>query len=561
VLAALRIAHFAIIDALEVEFGEGLTVLTGETGAGKSILVDALHLALGGRAQVEVVRTGFDEAVVEALFRLPTGDARGRDRLLELGLPDAPDGELLIRRVVQRAGRSKVWVNGSLCSVAVLERLARGLCDIGSQHEHVSLLDPSVHLDLLDAHGGLMDRRTAYGQAYQIYAQASAARSALLTDEAARAERSDYLAFQLREIDELDPQAGEEDLLAKERALLASAAKLRGLAETAEEQLYSGEGSAVERLSMAADALGQIASLDGSFAKLRDALASARAEAEEAARELTQLARRAREDPVRLEAIDDRLAALRRLTRKHGGDIDALLRKQTTMRAELSAIESHAETLAGLERAEVAAREVAQEQASALGAARRKSARALSTALCAELEKLGMPRSRVEVIFEDLPAPGLGPAGAESAELFFSANVGEEVKPLAKIASGGELSRVLLAFKRIGAAQDPVDVYVFDELDSGLGGPTAQVVGRVLKEVSRERQVICITHLAPIAAQADRHLVVRKALRGGRVSSEVELLDEMETRTREVARMLSGEDLTPIALKHARELLRRSAAS
>ncbi len=555
-LAALRIAHFAIIDALEVEFGKGLTVLTGETGAGKSILIDALHLALGGRAQADVVRTGFDEATVEVLFHVGPAVA---ERLQALGLPEASDGELLIRRVVQRAGRSKVWVNGSLCTVAVLEQLARGLCDIGSQHEHVSLLDPSVHLDLLDTHGDLLGQRQAYRDAYQRYATASAARTALITDEAERAQRLDYLAFQLREIDEVDPQPGEEDQLAKERAILASAAKLRGLAESAEEQLYSGEGAAVGRLASAIDSLGQISALDGTFGKLRDALCGARAEVEEAARELAQLARQAQEDPVKLEAIDDRLAALRRIIRKHGGDLDAVLRKREAMRADLATIEGHAEHLAELEQAEVAAREAALRLASGLTAGRRAAARSLARALCDQLEKLGMPKSKVEVVFKDIPAPGLGPSGAETAELFFSANVGEDVKPLARIASGGELSRVLLAFKRIGAAQDPVDVYVFDELDSGIGGPTAQVVGKALKEVSRERQVICITHLAPIAAHADRHLVVRKSLREGRVSSEIELLEGLETRTREVARMLSGEDLTPIALKHARELLRRSA--
>jgi DNA repair protein RecN (Recombination protein N) len=556
VLAALRIAHFAIIDALEVEFGDGLTVLTGETGAGKSILIDALHLALGGRAQAEVVRTGFDEATVEALFRV--GRA-GRERLQALGLPESDDGDLLIRRVVQRAGRSKVWVNGSLCTVAVLEQLARGLCDIGSQHEHVSLLDPSVHLDLLDAHGDLMEQRRAYRSAYQRYLTASTARAALVTDEVERAQRQDYLAFQLREIDEVDPRSGEEGDLIKERALLASAAKLRGLAEAAEEHLYSAEGSAAERLAAALDSLGQIAALDGAFGKLRQTLSAARAEVEEAARELTQLARKAVEDPARLEALDDRLAALRRLTRKHGGDVDALLRKREVMRGELAALEGHAERLTELEQAEVIARSSALQEAASLNRGRRTAALSLCQALCAQLDKLGMPKSKVEVIFKELPPPGLGASGSEMAELFFSANVGEEVKPLAKIASGGELSRVLLAFKRIGAAQDPVDVYVFDELDSGIGGPTAQVVGKALKEVSRDRQVICITHLAPIAAQADRHLVVRKSLKEGRVSSEVELLDGLETRTREVARMLSGEDLTPIALKHARELLRRSA--
>jgi DNA repair protein RecN (Recombination protein N) len=560
VLAALRIAHFAIIDALEVEFGEGLTVLTGETGAGKSILVEALHLILGGRAQGEVVRTGFDEAVVEALFRLGPQDERGRERLRSLGLPVATDGELLIRRVVQRAGRNRVWVNGSLCSVSVLERLAEGLCDLGSQHEHVRLLDPSVHLELLDSCGGLEEMRARYALAFQEYSRAVAARGALVVDENERAQRSDYLAFQLREIDEIDPRSGEIESLEKERGLLASAAKLRSVAESVEEQLYSGEGAAVERLAVAAEALRQIAALEPRFEPVCAVLESARAEAEEAARELGTFARGMREDPARLEAIDERLAALRRLTRKHGGDIDQLLKKRESMRAELAAIEGHAEAMAELERVEASAREVAQREAAALGAARREAADSLCRSLCQELAKLGMPNSRVDMIFEDLPDPGLGPSGGEAAELFFSANTGEDVKPLAKIASGGELSRVLLAFKRIGAAQDPVDTYVFDELDSGIGGPTAQVVGRAVKEVSRERQVICITHLAPIAALADRHLVVRKSLKAGRVSSEVEILDEPETRTHEVARMLSGDELTPIALKHARELLRRSVS-
>jgi DNA repair protein RecN (Recombination protein N) len=439
-----------------------------------------------------------------------------------------------------------------------LERLAEGLCDLGSQHEHVRLLDPSVHLELLDSCGGLADGRARYALAYQEYSRAAAARGALVVDENERAQRSDYLAFQLREIDEIEPQSGEIEALEKERGLLASAAKLRSAAESVEEQLYSGEGAAVERLAVAADALRQIAALEPRFESVCASLESARADAEDAARELGSFARGMREDPARLEAIDERLAALRRLTRKHGGDIDQLLKKRESMRAELAAIDGHAEAMAELERVETETREVAQHEAAALGAARRKAADSLCRSLCTELAKLGMPNSRVEMIFEDLPAPGLGPSGGETAELFFSANTGEDVKPLAKIASGGELSRVLLAFKRIGAAQDPVDTYVFDELDSGIGGPTAQVVGRALKEVSRERQVICITHLAPIAALAERHLVVRKSLKAGRVSSEVEILDGPETRTHEVARMLSGDELTPIALRHARELLRRS---
>jgi DNA repair protein RecN (Recombination protein N) len=569
-LRRLRISHFAIIDSLEVSFDPGLTVLTGETGAGKSILVDALHLVLGGRSQSEVVRTGCEEATVEAIF-----DATPalRERLGSLGLPDGDPAEatastapvagqppeLLIRRVVHRAGRSRVWVNGALCTLGVLEQVARELCDISSQHEHISLLDSQGHLDLLDRHGRSMDLRRAYGEAYAAYAAAAAERRQLVTDETERTQRADYLAFQLREIADLDPQPGEEASLASERAVLASAAKLQELAAGAEERLYSGERSAIEGLSAAASAVAAMADTDPSVKGLHETLRSALAEVEEASRELGRMARGLREDPARLEAIDDRLGALKRLTRKHGGNLETVLARQVAMQEELGRLEGHAERLADLEAREAAALRRTLEQARKLSAARREVAAGLQTALLAELAKLGMPKSRFEVRFEALPEPG--PRGIEFGEFFFSANPGEELRPLARIASGGEMSRLMLGFKSLGAAGDPIDVYVFDEVDAGIGGPTAQIVGRMLKDVSRDRQVICITHLPQIAAFADRHLVVRKEERGGRTISEIEQLAEEEPRTREVARMLSGDDLTPTALKHARELIRRSGAS
>ncbi len=557
-LRRLRISHFAIIDALEVSFDPGLTVLTGETGAGKSILVDALHLALGGRSPAEVVRAGCDEAIVEAIFDASAGL---RERLTSLGLPGGgeADDELLIRRVVHKAGRSRVWVNGALCTLGVLEQVARELCDISSQHEHISLLDPQGHLDLLDRHGRLMDLRQAYGEAYAVYAAAATERRQLVTDESERTQRADYLAFQIKEIADLDPQPGEEASLGAERVVLASATRLQELASTAEERLYSGERSATEGLTAAAAAVAEMAALDPSVAAIREALLGARAEVEESARELGQLARRLREDPARLEAIDDRLTALKRLVRKHGGTLEAALDKRAAMQEELDRLEGHAERLADLEAREAAALKRTQDQGRKLGVARREAAGRLQVSLLAQLAKLGMPRSRFEVRFEALPEPG--PRGAEVGEFFFSANAGEELRPLARIASGGELSRVMLGFKSLGAASDPVDVYIFDEVDSGIGGPTAQIVGRMLKEVSRDRQLLCITHLPQIAAFADRHLVVRKAELGGRTISEVEQLGDEEPRTREVARMLSGEDLTPIALKHARELIRRSATT
>jgi len=379
-----------------------------------------------------------------------------------------------------------------------------------------------------------------------------------VTDEAERAQRADYLAFQLQEITDLDPQPGEENSLGAERTVLVSAARLQELAAGAEERLYSGEGSAVEGLSAAASAVAAMAELDPSVRKIHETLVAARAEVEEASRELGRVARGLREDPARLEAIDDRLAALKRLARKHGGSVEAVLAKRVAMREELDRLEGHAEHLSELEAREAAALQRAQEQARKLRAVRVAAAASLQTALLAEMAKLGMPKSRFEARLEPLPEPG--PRGTEEGEFFFSANPGEDLRPLARIASGGELARLMLAFKSLGAASDPVDVYVFDEVDAGIGGPTAQIVGRMLKEVSRDRQVLCITHLPQIAAFADRHLVLRKEERGGRTISEVEQLGAEEPRTREVARMLSGDDLTPTALKHARELLRRSAA-
>jgi DNA repair protein RecN (Recombination protein N) len=555
-LSALRIERFATIDALEIDFSAGLTVLTGETGAGKSILVDALHLALGGRAQADVVRTGCEEATVEAVFQV---GREVRARLVELGLPDGD--ELLIKRVVHRAGRSKVWVNGALCTVTVLEQLARRLCDISSQHEHVSLLDPACHLDLVDAHGGLASPRAHYQLAYEKLAALAKERQGLLTDDAERARRVDYLRFQLEEIDEVDPRAGEEKELAAERTVLASAAKIQELAEGAEAKLYSGEGAAAELLSAAVDKLAELSGLDPSFVPMHGALASARAEVEEAARELQQTARKRREDPERLAALDDRLAALRKLARKHGGqgnDIGAVLARRDEMRQELERVTGHAERLEALTAAEESARLEATQVAAALSGQRSEAAARLSTKLLEELSRLGMGKSRFEV---RLTPCALGPRGADQTEYFFSANPGEEPKPLARIASGGELSRVMLAFKRAGAATDPVDIYVFDEVDSGIGGPTAQVVGRMLKEVSRDRQVICITHLPQIAAFADCHLVVRKIVERGRTLSEVLPLEGDVERCKEVARMLGGEELTPIALKHAKELLKRSTVA
>ena len=559
-LELLKIHSFAIIAELEVHFAAGLNVLTGETGAGKSILVDALHLVLGGRAQADSVRTGAEEAEVQALFR--PRDPAGRDALLaSLGLPAAGE-ELLVRRTVQREGRSRAWVNGALATAAQLAQATRGLLDISGQHEHVGLLDASLHLDLLDAHAGLLPLRQGYEQAFAALLEAERERARLDSDESAREGRVEWLRFQLDELDKAELRPGEDEALAQERRVLAAAEKLRAGALEAEGLLSSEEGAAAVGAARAARRLEELTAIDPSLGPVALAVRGAAAELDEAARTLSKYVSRTGGDPQRLEDLDERLELLRKLARKHGGSLAAAAARAEAMRAELASLENHDQALAGA--AAAVARLFAQAAALArtLSGKRRAAAAGFSKAVAAELSSLGM-RSELSVRFSDCTdgvaeaSVVLGARGLETAELLLSPNAGEELRPLARIASGGELSRVLLAVKRVLAETDPVDSYLFDEVDAGIGGSTADSVGRALAAVARRRQVVCITHLPQIAVFAARHQVVEKEIARGRTHSRV-MPVEGDARVRELARLLSGQD-TPVALEHARELLAQAA--
>ena len=547
-LELLRVRAFAIIEELEAHFAPGFNVVTGETGAGKSILVEALHLVLGGRAQADSVRTGAEEAEVQALFR-PRHPAECDARLQSLGLP-AAGGELVVRRTVQREGRSRAWVNGALATAAQLQAATRGLLDISGQHEHVGLLDAALHLDLLDAHAKLGEMRARFGEAFSALAAAEKARAQLDSDESQRVQRADWLKFQLDELTKAAPEPGEDERLAQERRVLAAAEKLRAGAEEAEAVLSEVPAA------RAAKRLEEMSAIDPALTALAQAVRGAAAELDEAARELSRYAARAGGDPQRLEEIDERLEVLRRIARKHGGTLAAALQRRDQMRAELASLENHDEELARrqaeVERLAAAARSLAEN----LSSARRAAAGAFGKAVAQELSTLGMARSELSVRFN--PAAegaiaGMGPSGLETAELLLSPNPGEELRPLSRIASGGELSRVLLAVKRVLAESDPVDAYLFDEVDAGIGGATADAVGRALSAVSRRRQVICITHLPQIAVFAGKHLTVEKEVVKGRTHSRVASVDGDE-RVHELARLLSGK-ATEAALTHARELL------
>lgn len=546
-LTTLRIQNLAIVDALEVELRPGLNVVTGETGAGKSILVDALQLILGGRAQAEAVRAGAEEAVVEARFEGVHLDAR----LEALGLPPA-DGELVIRRVVARNGRGKVSVNGALSTVATLAQVGRGLIDLSGQHEHVALMDAASHLGLLDAFADLEQDLAEYRQRFERLASARREREALALDEAERARRADYLAFQLRELEGLQPRPGEESELAVERKRLASAERLRTAGASVQELFTGGEGGALGAVARAHARLAEAALLDPGLVPITSGVRAALVELEEASRGLDRYLDALDAQPERLTEVDDRLEALRRLARKHGCTADELPARLEKARAEFDGLSNHEARLAELQAAEERARAAAEESALGLRQKRRRAAERFSKAVRAELSRLGMPQTRFDVGFAEAE---LGPTGADRAELRIGPNPGEPLKPLAKIASGGELSRVLLAVKRALAAADPVPTYVFDEVDAGIGGAVAEAVGRMLQGVGERRQVLCVTHLPQVAAFADHHLIVRKQVQRGRTVSAVLPLPSPAERQSELARMLAGAAVTAAALEHARLLM------
>ncbi|HTB58210.1 MAG TPA: DNA repair protein RecN [Polyangia bacterium] len=552
-LTLLRISGFALIDELELPLGPGLTAVTGETGAGKSILVDALGLLRGGRAGADVIRTGRDEARVEAILELPPGSAT-RARLVADGR-EVEEG-LVVRRVIARGGRGRAHLGGGLATAADLASTVAGLIDIASQHDQQSLTDPESQLAILDAFAENQALRDEMTAAYAARAEAAAALAAFSADARARSEREDLLRFQLAELEAAGPAPGEDGALAAERERLKGAEKFLAATGRGEETLYAGDGAVAERLAAVARELTPLAALDPALAPLVERLADAQAAIEDVARDLGRYARDIRSDPARLEEIEERLFLLQRLCRKHGGTVADLAAKQSTLRAELAELGSFEEGMAARQTAAGEADARATAAATALGASRRQAAGSLEKKVNAVLRELGFVSARLPVAIE---ARELGPNGADRVRLLFAPNPGEEPRPLAKIASGGELSRVMLAVKQALARTDEVLTYVFDEVDTGIGGGTAEIIGRKLKRLAADRQVIVITHLPQVAAFADAHVRVTKTAARGKTRVEIARLDNAD-RPGEIARMLAGAAPSAQATAHAEEMLRNARA-
>ncbi|TAL11597.1 MAG: DNA repair protein RecN [Nitrospirae bacterium] len=558
-LTELRIRNFAIIEEIGLEFAEGFTVFTGETGAGKSILVDAVDLLVGGRASTDLIRAGAEEAEVSGVFSLAAGGPVS-GFLREQDLIGSGENELILRRILSRAGKNRVHVNGRPAPLNVLQALRGLLVDIHGQHEHQSLFKPVVQLDLLDEFGGLADARTDYAAAFDAWRRLDTRLAERRSALAGRQAREDLLRYQVEEMTGANLHAGEDRELERERLLLSQGRRLAELVQAAYGPLYEEEPSILQGLGSLAGSLKELAAIDNEMTEDRDRFAEALAQLTDLAQRLRAYRDKLEFDPERLDKVEERLDLVHRLVKKYGGSLEEVIRRGEQAKRDLQELESGDDALKDLSKQMTDAREKAVKLAQGLSRKRAKAAGELEKRLERGLKELRMEHARVRIAVGQgagADGPQLTSTGSDHVEFLFSSNLGEAPQPLAKIASGGELSRVMLAMKTVLAEQDRVPVLVFDEVDAGIGGAVSEVVGKRLRDLSGHgHQVFCITHLAPIAAQAQRHFAVTKSAKGGRTVTQVEQLGKAE-RVEEVARMLGGEKITPTVRSTAAEMLKQ----
>jgi DNA repair protein RecN (Recombination protein N) len=562
-LTELRIRNFAVIEEAALSFAAGLNVLSGETGAGKTIVMTALGQLLGGRASPELVRMGAREAVVEGVFEIE-GDApiAGAQEWIDSDNPR----EFIIRRVIGESGRSRVSINGKFAPLQAIAQLGAALVQIYGQHEQQSLLQRENHLFILDRHAGLETELAAYRELYH-RARESRVRLAQLELRAReRSESFELARFRVSELENARLIVGEDNELSSERTVMTNATRLAEAAMAAEQALYGAEGAAVDLVSHARARLAEAAAIDPALNSALEMIVAAQANLEEAARTLSAYAARIEADPVRLEQIETRLQELLRLKRKYGGTIESALETLARSRAEMAELEAVAETRATAEAEMHRMLEQLFEAGRRLSSRRERDALELKHQMEAELKTLGMRNAefdarigRLTAVDAEFTHDGIaaGPSGIDTVEFDLAPNLGQVPIPLQRVASGGELSRVMLALKRLEAQRRGVATLIFDEVDAGIGGAAAEIVGRKLKQLSCFHQILCVTHLAQIAAFADGHFVVQKEERRGSTRSRVTELKPAD-RAAEVARMLGGNESSDKFLRAARELVNRA---
>jgi DNA repair protein RecN (Recombination protein N) len=536
-LRFLSIRHLAVIDHLELELEPGFTVLTGETGAGKSILVGAVGLLVGGRASADLVRTGEETAVVEAIF-------------------DAPGGrELIVRREISAQGRSRTSIDGALSTGTALRELCGGLVDLHGQHEHQLLLDPAAHVDLLDAFAGVAAERGATAATFDRWQRTRSAREQFRAGERDKAARAEFLSFQLSEIERAAPRLGEDDELIATRQVLANADKLQRLCAEAYDSLYEGDQAALPALGVVWRKLGDLATLDPRFGPYLDGREAVKSQLEDLAYFLRSYGSAIDASPARLQDVEDRLAVLERLKRKHGPALADVIAKQGELTRQLHEIEHAAERGAELDGELEISRQAYLRAAATLSERRRLAAGEFSRALEKSLVDLAMTRTRVEIRFTTAESEAQwSERGLEAGEFYISPNPGEDLRPLARIVSGGELSRIMLALKTLASTDAPGKTLIFDEVDAGIGGAVADVVGSRLQRLAQSFQVLCITHLPQIAAYGRTHYQIEKSVRGRRTMTTVTRVEGV-AREEELSRMIAGTEISTAVRASAREML------
>jgi DNA repair protein RecN (Recombination protein N) len=536
-LRFLSIRNLAVIDRLELEFQPGLNVLTGETGAGKSILVGAVGLLVGGRASGDLVRTGEDAAALEAIFE--TADGR----------------EIILRREITSQGRSRAFIDGTLATTASLRELSGALVDLHGQHEHQMLLDPSTHLELLDEFAKLHSERAAVAEAFASWQRARDERQQLAARMRDAAARAEFLEFQLAEIRRVGPKSGEDEELAATRQVLANADRLQRLCGEAYDALYEGDGAALAALATVWKKISELAAIDERFAPHLAARDAIKSQLEDLSYFLRSYATDIDASPARLQEIEDRLASLERLKKKHGPALQDVIVKASHLERDRDELHRHTEVTAALEESEQRMRAAYSREAEGLSKKRTPAAAQFAHALSGTLAALAMPSTRCEVRLR--PAESdmqWTDRGVESAEFYISPNPGEDLRPLVRIASGGELSRIMLGLKTLASTDAPGKTLIFDEVDAGIGGAVADVVGARLRQLAGRCQVLCITHLPQIAAHGTTHFRIAKTVKAGRTITHVARLEAVE-REEELARMIGGADISAAVLAGAREML------
>jgi DNA repair protein RecN (Recombination protein N) len=566
-LRSLSVRDYALIDELEVEFGAGLNVITGETGAGKSILLGALKLILGERASTESVRTGARKAFVEGLFDEATGE-RISSVLEENDIDPHPDGVVIVRREVA-ATHSRAFVNDTPATLGVLRDVAEELIDLHGQHEHQSLLRTERHVDLVDAFGALYPLREAYREAYDGVAALRRKRDEMFRREDDLRREKQLAEFQIEDIDRVGPQEGEEEELLSERRILENAERLHQAAATLVEILYQGDGAVYERLVSARNELRELARIDAAFDSTTTEIDQAGIAVEEAAKFLQDYAARVESNPERLEDIRARLAQIDSLKRKYGGSLEAVLELRRRIGDSYRLAANFEEELANVAGEIAAAQAELSRRAGELTQARLAAAATIEKAILEELAELGMPHAvfQVSIDRQDDPEGWIQEGeerrrafghGADRVEFFVSMNPGEPPRPLARVASGGEISRIMLALKSILARSERLPILVFDEIDVGVSGAIARRVGESMRRLAADHQIIAITHLPQIAALSDHHFLVEKTVEGlgdgKRTRTSLRKLSDDE-HARQVASLVAGEVVTDAALASARELI------